>query len=67
MSFCQIQVNLLPFAVASAGDTFKRKTGKISQGLLNIYDVADDILIVGYDDDDKDHVRTQRQMVQIYC
>ena len=42
---------------------FQRKIDEIFKGLLNVFGVADDILIVGYDADDKDHDRTQKQMM----
>ena len=55
----------LPFGVSQAGDVFQRKIDEISKGLPNIFGVADDILIVGYDADIRDHNISQRQVRQV--
>ena len=36
-------------------DMFQQKFGEIFKGLPNIFSIADDILIVGYEADGKDH------------
>ena len=56
----------LPFGVVPEDDMFQQKIGKISEEILNIFGIADHILIVGYDADCKDHDRTLRQVMQIY-
>ena len=55
----------LPFGVALGGDMFQRKIDEIFRGLPNGFGITYDILIVGYDADDRDHYRTLRQMIQI--
>ena len=45
----------LPFGVAPVGDMFQQKTDEILKDLPNIFGVADDILIVGYDLDGQDY------------
>ena len=36
-------------------DMFQRKIDEIFKDLLNVFGIADDILVVGYDADGKDH------------
>ena len=45
----------LPFGAAPAGDTFQCKIDKIFNDMPNIFGIADDILVIGYDEDRKDH------------
>ena len=56
-------LNRLLFGVATAGDMFKRKINEIFRGLSNVFDIADDILILGYDADGRVHNRSLRQMM----
>ena len=42
-----------------------KKNYKIFKELPNVFSIADDILIVGYDDNGRDHNRTLRKVVQI--
>ena len=37
--------------VAPAGDKFQRKTDEIFNDMPSIFGIADDILVVGYEDD----------------
>ena len=37
---------------------FQRKMDEIFKGLPNVFGIADDILILGYDADSRDHDRT---------
>ena len=43
------------FGAAPAGDEFQRKRDKIFKDLPNVYGIADNILFVGYESDDKNH------------
>ena len=45
----------LPFGAAPTGDMFQWKIDKIFKNLPNVFGIADNILAVGYDRDDKDH------------
>ena len=66
--FRRYRLTRLPFRVATTGNMFKKKTDKICKGLSIILGIVHDILIGGYDDDDKDHKKTLRWVVQIcYC
>ena len=53
------------FGGAHAGDMFQRKIDKIFKDLLNVFDITDDILAVGYDVDGKDHDDTVERVLQI--
>ena len=48
----------LPFGAVPAGDVFQRKIDEIFKDLPNVFGSADDILVVGYDVDGKDHENT---------
>ena len=37
------------------GDMFQHKIDEIFKNLLNVFGIADDILVVSYDSDGKDH------------
>ena len=41
-----------------AGDMFRQRIDEIFKGLLNTFGIADAILIVGYDVDDRDPNKT---------
>ena len=45
----------LPFGMTPAEDMFQRAIDEIFKDLPNVYGIADDILVVGYDIDGKDH------------
>ena len=57
----------LPFGVVPADDMFQQKIDEIFKDLLNVFGIADDILIVGYEVDGKGDNRTLRQVMQICC
>ena len=63
--FGRYRFNRLPFGVGPAGD--KWKANEIFKGLPNVFDIADGILIVGYNADYRDHDRTLRQVMQVCC
>ena len=44
---------------------FQIKVNEIFTVLFNVFNIADDIIIVGYDADYRDHYRTLRHMMQI--
>ena len=45
----------LPFRAALAGDMFQCKIDKIFNDMLNVFGIADDILVIGYDKDGAGH------------
>ena len=45
----------LPFTAALAGDMFQRKIDEILKDIPNVFGIVDDILVAGYEADDKDH------------
>ena len=51
--FGRYMLTRLCFGVAPTGDMFQRNVDKIFKGLPNIFGMADEILIVGYDADSR--------------
>ena len=49
MSFGRYQYKRLPFRAAPAGDMFQWKIDGIFNDMPNVYGTADDILVVGYE------------------
>ena len=45
----------MPFGAALAGDMFQWKIDKIFNDMPNVFGIADDILVLGYDNDGTDH------------
>ena len=54
-----------PFGVAPAGDMFQRKIDKFFKELPNVFGIAGDILVVGYEADGKNHDETLWRVLQI--
>ena len=59
--FGRYRFTRVPFGVAPAGDMLQSKINKIFKDLPNLFDMADDILIVGCDADGRNHKRTLRK------
>ena len=55
----------LPFGAALAGGMFQRKIDEIFKELPNVSCIADDILVVGYKANGKDHNKTLWRVLQI--
>ena len=53
MSIWQVQIQEI--GAAPAGDMFKWKIDKIFEDLPNVFGIADEILVVDYDSNGKDH------------
>ena len=49
----------------TAGDMFQRKIDEIFKDLPNLFGTVDDILVVGYEIDDKDHDETLWRVLQM--
>ena len=45
----------LPFGAVLVGNMFQCKIDKIFNDMPNIFGIADDILVIGYDEDGTDH------------
>ena len=44
---------------------FQRKINEIFKGLSNIFDIDNDIAIVGFDADNRNHNRSKKEVMQI--
>ena len=55
----------LPFGVAPEGDMFQQKLDEIFKDIPKIFGIEDDIQILEYDADGRDHKRTIRQVIKI--
>ena len=55
----------IPFEVTLAGNMFQRKTDKILKVPPNVSGIADDIFVVGYNDDGRDHDNTLQRVLLI--
>ena len=66
-SACQLgryRYKSLQFGAAPSGDMFQRKIDEIFKDLPNVFGMADDILVVGYEADGKDHDKTAWRVLQ---
>ena len=54
----------LPFGAVPAGNMFQRKIDEIFNYMPNVFGISDDILVAGYDDDDRDHDKTVQKVLQ---
>ena len=52
---CRYRYKKLLSGAAPAGDMFQWQIHEIFKGLPNEFGIADDILVIGYDSDDKEH------------
>ena len=64
MSVWEIQVYKTAFGVALAGNMFQWKIDEVFNDMPNIFGITDDILVVGYEDDCRDHDKTFQRLVQ---
>ena len=60
-----LQYKRLPFGAAPTYDMFHYMIAEIFKYLPNVFGIADDILVVGYDIDGKDHDEILQQVLQI--
>ena len=49
--FGRYRYKWLPFGAAPAGDMFQRKIDEIFKDMPNVFGIADDILVAGYEAD----------------
>ena len=62
--FGQCRYKQLSFGAAPEGDMFKRKIDEIFKDMPNVFGIADDILVVGYEDKFRDHADTVHNVLQ---
>ena len=55
----------LPFGVTQVSDMFQRKIDQIVKYLSNVFCIANNILVIGYDNDGNDHERLSQEVPQI--
>ena len=54
----------MPFGVSVAGDVFQRKLDECIEDIRNVYCIADDIMVVGYEEDHSDHDKALTNLFQ---
>ena len=64
-TFGRYRYKRLPFGAAPTGSMLQYKIDEIFKNLHNVFDVPDDILVVGCDTNGKDHEEMLQQMLQI--
>ena len=62
--FGRYRYKRLLFGATTAGDVFQRKKDEIFQDLPNVLGITDDILVVGYETDGKDHDETLQKVLK---
>ena len=64
MSVGQYRCKQLPFGAAPSGNMFQWKIDGICNDMLNVFGIVDDILVVGYEDNGRDHDETVWKVLQ---
>ena len=54
----------LPFGAVPAGNMFQCKIDEIFNDMPNVFGIADDILVIGYDEDGADHDATVHKVLK---
>ena len=62
--FGRYRYKWLPFGTTPAGDMFQRKIDEIFKDMPNVFGIADDILVAGYEADGRDHDKTVQRVLQ---
>ena len=62
--FGRYRYKQLPFGAAPAVDMFQKKIDEIFKDLANVFSIADDLLVVGYEADGKDHDDTVHRVLK---
>ena len=63
--FGRYQYKCLPFGTAPVGDMFQCKIDKIFNDMPNAFGIADDILVIGYDEHGADHNVTVHKVLRL--
>ena len=53
----QFRLTVMPFGATVSGDVFQRKLDSIFLNLENVMIITDDIMVIGYQEDEQDHDR----------
>ena len=62
--FGRYRYKWLPSGAAPAGNVFQRKIDEIFKDMPNVFGIADDILVMGYEADGRDHDEAVKSMLQ---
>ena len=62
--FGQYWYKHLPFRTVAAGDMFKHKIDKIFSDMPNMFGIANDILVIGYNENGADHDAAVHMVLQ---
>ena len=62
--FGRYRYKQLLFGAVPAGDLFQQKVDEIFNDMPNVFGIADDILVAGYDDEGRDHNKTVWKVLQ---
>ena len=63
--FGRYRYKQLPFGTAPTGNMFQRKIDGICEELSDVFGIADNILVVGYNINGRDHKNTQQRVLHI--
>ena len=64
--FGRYRFTRLPYGLVLAGDMFQhKKMNEMFKDIPNVFGIAEDIFIVGYDADGRFHEKTLRQVMEI--
>ena len=55
----------LPFEVVPAGNSLQRKTDEIFEKVSNIFEIEENIFVVGYDDSEAYYNMIRRQVLTV--
>ena len=64
-AFIRHRYKILPFGAAQGGNMFQKKIVAIFSGMSNVFSIADDILMAGFDEQGKDLDETLDEILQI--
>ena len=62
--FDRYRYNRLPFGASPGGNMFQKKINKLLSGISNVFSIADNILITGFDEQGKDHYETLNKILK---
>ena len=54
----------MPFGTTVAGNVFQHKLDSIFLNLDNVMIIADDIMVIGYQEDERDHDKAFTQLLE---
>ena len=64
MPVWKVQIQQLTFGSAEKDNMFQRKIDAIFKEMPNVFEIVDDILVAGYEDDGRDHDKTVQRVLQ---